>query len=361
VIYKRSEEDLRDLIPSFVALDLTSKEDGYLAEVQHLFRSRALNIISGAGHLSTDLNQTDIIEFLDPPSIVTTVDETSTRHTNLYMYSQINYLKNITVTLGGSADFFKGAFVQHDQFNPKFGLTWNLFPRTTLRASVFRALTRSLISDQTVEPTQVAGFNQFFDDVPGTKSWRYGLAIDQKFSANVYAGAELSKRDLEVPFQMITPTITEIQGADWKEYLARGYLYWTPYPWLVASVEYQFEQFDRNPEFAAGLKQVDTHRLPLGINFSHPSGLSARLKATYVNQVGSFQPKVFEPGVFISGSDQFWVVDAAIRYRLPKRWGFITVEAKNLLDEKLKFLDTDPRNPRIQPERLIFTRFTLAF
>ena len=51
-----------------------------------------------------------------------------------------------------------------DQFNPKFGVIWNPVPNTTLRGAIFRTLTRTLVEAQTVEPTQVAGFNQFFDE-----------------------------------------------------------------------------------------------------------------------------------------------------------------------------------------------------
>ena len=63
----------------------------------------------------------------------------------------------------------------------------------------------------------------------------------------------------------------------------------------------------------------------------------------------------------VPGDDQFWVVNASIGYRLPKRWSLITLEARNLLDEKFNFQDTDPANPRIYPERLVFARLTLAF
>ena len=55
------------------------------------------------------------------------------------------------------------------------------------------------------------------------------------------------------------------------------------------------------------------------------------------------------------------VVDAAVGYRLPNRFGFVTLEGRNLLDEEFKFQDTDPANPQIYPERLILARFTLAF
>ena len=49
-------------------------------------------------------------------------------HTNLYLYSYINFPKNVTFTLGGSGDFFEGGDTDENQFNPKFGITWNPFP-----------------------------------------------------------------------------------------------------------------------------------------------------------------------------------------------------------------------------------------
>ncbi len=48
-------------------------------------------------------------------------------------------------------------------------------------------------------------------------------------------------------------------------------------------------------------------------------------------------------------------------YRLPKRYGFITVGATNLLDQKFKFQEADFDNATIQPDRMVFGRVTLAF
>ncbi len=93
-----------------------------------------------------------------------------------------------------------------------------------------------------------------------------------------------------------------------------------------------------------------------------PSGLSAKLRATYFDQKGEFLPEGEEslPGNFVPGEDQFWLADAAIGYRLPKRYGFITIGAKNLFDESFQYHDTDPENPAIQPDRLFFARLTLS-
>jgi len=55
------------------------------------------------------------------------------------------------------------------------------------------------------------------------------------------------------------------------------------------------------------------------------------------------------------------VVDAAVSYRLPKRYGIVTVGANNLFDEKFEYADTDIRNPHIQPERFVYGKFTIEF
>jgi outer membrane receptor protein involved in Fe transport len=153
--------------------------------------------------------------------------------------------------------------------------------------------------------------------------------------------------------------VTEV---DWDEKILRTYLFWTPHRWLALTSGYEWERLVRDDLFADGAKRVETHRLPLGINFFHPSGLSASLKATYIDQRGSFER--IAGTTFRSGDDHFWVVDAAFNYRLPKRYGFITVGATNLFDQKFKYFDTDRGtvnlNPRVMPDRVVYGRITLA-
>ena len=354
------------------SFNVNGDEDAYNGELQYLFRSTYASFVGGAGYFNIDgeFLYTDHIfdPSFTPPLLLdsfVTKEDANVEHTNLYLYSYLYPLKNITLTIGGSGDFYNGSEIDKDQFNPKFGITWNPFTNTTVRGAVFRTLKRTLITNQTLEPTQVAGFNQFYDDANGTDSWRYGTAVDQKFTKSIYGGLEFSRRELDVPFLDLlpppAPPVLQIRTADWDENLYRAYLYWTPGEWLALSVEYQYEKFDRGDDFTAGIKNVKTQKVPLGIRFFLPSGLSAGLKATYYNQDGDFQRQDAPRGVFQSGSDDFWVVDAAISYRLPKRYGFITVGARNLFNEEFKFYDTDPVNPAIQPDRVIYGKVTLAF
>jgi outer membrane receptor protein involved in Fe transport len=281
--------------------------------------------------------------------------ETEIRHTNVYEYAYIKPWSNLVVTLGASVDLFEG-FIEHDQFNPKFGLTWTPVPPLTLRGAVFRTFERTLTNNQTLEPTQVAGFNQFFADGSGTDAWRYGVGADYKITSGLYAGAEASWRDLEVPGEIFVGVPTVVR-AEWKEQITRAYLYWTPTNWLVLGAEYLYEKFERDIDFANAGEKTDirTHRVPLSVGLYHPSGFSGRVQATYIDQQGTFGVPAESKG------DTFWLLDASISYRLPRRWGIITLEGRNLLDEHFRFQDTDVSNPTLIPERLILLKFTLAY
>jgi tetratricopeptide (TPR) repeat protein len=334
-------------------------------EVQHLFRSRRINLTTGLGYFDIDgrIDQTIAFDpiFVPPPdNVLESTVSTDLNHLNVYAYSHIKPVEQFTVIAGASADFLSGDSPdvgEQDQFNPKFGAIWKPIPSTTLRAAVFRVMKRTLITDQTLEPTQVAGFNQFYDDFNGTRAWRYGGAIDQKFTKSSFGGAEFAKRDLDIRFLVEEETGQTVETEEASERLARAYFLATPHPWLALRAEYVFERFESEGLSLVFPKKLDTHRVPLGMGFFHPSGFGASLTATYFNQEGAF----VRFGEFQSGSDEFWTVDVSVNYRLPQRFGFLSVGATNLLDEEFNFFDIDLQNPIIQPTRRIYARVTLAF
>jgi tetratricopeptide (TPR) repeat protein len=329
---------------------LFTDEDSYSGEIQYLFRSRRVSLIAGGGHARVD--RTD--RFPNEPVTDATID-----HTTLYLYTYLRLLREMVFTLGLSGDRSRGAIDDREQVNPKIGLTWTPFPSTTLRAALTRTLRRPLISSQTIEPTQVAGFSQIFDDPEGTDVWRYGVGADQRLSHNLRVGAELSRRDLSVPTLFLGPPASVDRG-DESEVLGRAYIYWMPTSWMATGAEYQYERIKRDPEALNQEQLAETriHRLPLSLSVFHPWGLTARVRATLVDQKGRFGDAT---GAVVSGDDQFVVLDASIAYRLPQRWGIVTLEARNLLDERFRFQDTDAANPTIAPGRVILLKLTLAY
>jgi hypothetical protein len=249
---------------------------------------------------------------------------------------------------------------EKNQFNPKAGLSWSLKSGTTLRGAWFRTLKRTLVTDQTLEPTQVAGFNQFFDDPSATRSEVWGAAVDQRFGKKAFGGFAYSERDLTIPQLLledgVTWTLSEKPG---EERLARAYLFGAPHPWLTLGAEYAYEEFELDPELFFSFSTVKTHRVPLSVRFFHPSGLSAYVGATYLKQEGEFRPAAeFD---FVPGDRSFWVVDAGLRYRLPKRYGFVVAGVNNLTDETSTYEATDSKNLSIRPGRVVYARVVLAF
>lgn len=368
-MYQTRDERAHDQATPIATLDVQRRNHtGISNEIQHLWRLPYVNLTSGFGYFTVDGAENTSLELNLPFPPGPLTQKSSIRkgvnHFNAYTYANISLLKNVTFTLGGSGDFYdprSSLAKSRDQFNPKFGLTWNPFPSTTVRAAAFRVLRRTLITNQTLEPTQVAGFNQFFDDndIEAVRSWRYGGAIDQKFSLNLYGGVEYSLRDMSVPFEDLTVDPAKIKNADWHEHIARAYLFWTPHPWLALRAAYQYEEFERAKDFTIFLRRLATHSVPLGLTFIHPSGFSAALQTTYYHQHGTLFPQGGDS--FFSGTSDFWLVDAALSYRLPERYGLISFGVKNIADKKFRYQETDFKNPTIQPSRMVFAQITLAF
>jgi len=348
-----------DGIPLAIRTVADTKGQDYLAEIQHLFRSKSLNLTGGVGHTGGD-RQDAIFQDSDPLDVFDTsvLKEPDFQHTNLYTYGQLSFLRNLRLVFGASADFLKVQGVLNANYvNPKLGLFWTPTINTTVRLAAFRVIKRPLVTNQTIEPTQVAGFNQFFDDFNGTRAWRYGLAVDQKLSPTVYGGLELSARSLTVPFPRLESNGADF--ADWDEQLGRGYLYWAPTKALALRAGYEFERIERDLVPSNGFRELKTHRAPLGLSFFHPRGISVRLDPSFVHQLVDFGSGQNDD------KDTFWVMDAGLSYRLPNRRGILGVTVKNLFDQHINIQqERNPINrsdPAFALERQFLGTFTLSF
>jgi outer membrane receptor protein involved in Fe transport len=335
---------------------LETRQNTYNAELQHLFRSRRLRLVSGAGFLGADGTDRVVGAHAEPTPL-------ETRLANAYTYAHLSLPASLVLTLGAAVESLSSDLDDSTQVEPKLGAVWQPRPGTTLRAAGFRTLGRLFAGDQTIEPTQVAGFSQLYDDVPlGTDTWRYGIGVDQRITARAFAGAEVARRDMTLPFlELDQETLAaRIGRVEWREDVGRAYVYWAPLRWLALSAQYFYERLHRHPDMPGDAQIVGgrTHRVPLGIAVFAPFGLSGTLTGTYVDQRGDFGNAV--DGI-VAGRDRFWVVDASVSYRLPKRRGFLTLEVRNLLDDRFRFNETDTPQPTIAPERVVLFKLTLAF
>jgi hypothetical protein len=280
-------------------------------------------------------------------------------HTNGYVYATANLSAAVSVTTGLSADSSRtpGISLNRSQVNPKIGVAWDINQRTTVRAAAFRTMKRFFVASQTIEPTNVAGFNQFFDDGNGTASWRYGMAIDHRAGRAVYAGAEYSRRQNSTP--LISGPNEGVNFNDWRESLARAYLYSTFGRDVAITAEILTERVHdpggNNPSF---LVKSLTYKMPLELRLFQSNGLKGRIRATYVRQRGTFLNRQLSA---FSGESDFWVADASVGFVFPRQWGIAALDVRNLFDQEFRFQDSDPFDPRIIPGRQVLARVTVTF
>jgi hypothetical protein len=333
---------------------LKSNDTGYLAEIQHLFRRDLFNTIMGFNSYQIDVDQRVLVNQNDPQKL-----PGFTRKRNQgYIYTNLNFSQRANATLGFSYVSFDGNNnLEINKFNPKFGLQLDITNSLRLRMAWFETVKSALIANQTLEPTQVAGFNQLFDDINGTKAKRKGVGLDATVSRNILSGIEVSVRNLSTP----TFGVFEKQ----KEELYRAYLYWLPYKnWSIRS-EPQYEKFTRKNELLTDdddPTRIENLSLPLEISYFDQRGYLAKLTGTYVLQ----DIKRQEGHTLKAGTHDFFMLDTSVGYRLPKRRGLVSLEARNLLDQDFiyrsyNFQFNDYRISRYIPERTFFARVTLNF
>ena len=222
----------------------------------------------------------------------------------------------------------------------------------------------ALPSNLTIEPTQVAGFDQLFDDINGTSVWRYGVGADWQIAPNLFSGAEVTWRELSEPVFADGDAQTENRS----EQTHRAYLYWTPGPrWAVRGDSiydrYRSEK-SGTTEFGNLPERVVTISLPVGVRYFDPSGFFAGLATSAVHQ----EVKRSSNSNQGEGTDEFFVVDASLGYMFPRRLGAITFSVLNLFNSGFDFQDDSYREFRNEPtvgpyipERQFWAQLTLNF
>jgi tetratricopeptide (TPR) repeat protein len=315
-----------------------AEEDGYQAEVQYIRRGDYFDFVTGAGHYSSEVEQ-------NSEGILSSFERD---RANGYLYTYVDAPRTLLWTVGASRESNEQVNFDIDRWNKKLGLQWSPTTRIRFRLAAFDTVKPALFVQQTVEPTQVAGFNQFFDDFNGTIAENYAAGVDIALSAHADIGFEMHRRELEVPVGISRePEVQEFR---------RSYIYWTAYEHWVLSADYRSE-YTESTAITTPFSKRSTKTVPLAARYFVERFFS-EIKATHVHQrVQSLQ---------FPGGDDFWVLDAVLGYRLPNRFGFLSLEARNLTDNHFQFLDNNAfspeiNSPRFIPERAYLLRITLQF
>ena len=348
----------------FPRLTASAHDKGYQLESQYIQELKKLNVIVGLGY--TDIDSA-VTFTLDP--FQSNIEYSQTEHLHGYVYSNIKIPDTVTWTIGVSADDYSddssdGLNVR--EVNPKFGVQWQVTDDILLRGAAFRNVKPALVANRTIEPTQIAGFTQLFDDANADQSWRYGVGLDWQLTSQLFAGAEATWRDLTVTAVGADGFIIE----DQKEQLHRGYIYWTPTETLALSAQLVYDRFDAESGDLTDTgtpRDVETISVPLAVRYFHESGFFAGAGVTFVDQRVERSANAKRAG-FTDGHDNFFVVDAAVGYRFPDRRGMASLSVNNLFDQEFQYQDDSFREFRDEPSTgpyipalQVVGRLTLSF
>ena len=201
------------------------------------------------------------------------------------------------------------------------------------------------------------------------------------------SGLEALRRDNESPFGAVdAPEFYLIENNHENFYSA--YFNWLPSHRWAFSIAWRYAKFEDQGCIPCQLffttpAQLRTITLPLTIQYFDPSGFFAGLGIIHVNQdiqlidpssiiflppTGPSLPMIHPGSVkFLPESENFTLINVSWGYRLPKRQGIITLEARNLFDQHFASRTTvlnqviKSLNPLDIPERTLFGPLILNF
>ena len=131
--------------------------------------------------------------------------------------------------------------------------------------------------------------------------------------------------------------------------ILRAYLYQVLGSDFVGTFDYEY-YLSENTHPDVGL-EFDLHKAALGLRYFDDHGWFAFAVATWREQDR-------DGGAFLAdGVRDFWVVDAGLGYRLPKRHGSVTLELDNIFDRDFSYDQSFGFEEFIAPEfsaRLLF-------
>ncbi len=371
-IYNDTHQDLTLIGAGTGTADLYGPQ----IEGQMVYRQRKVTWVGGGG-------------FFDGIFDAGAAGEGAEKYGNVYAYAKIRGLGPVEIAAGlaGEAiDTPVGLLPPRDSFivptsqtfydwhlSPKLGATATFSSGTTVRAAVFSRMASSIGRLQTLEPTQVSGFNQFFEDVGGTRSWNYGIGLDQKFGSIIFFGASWMKRDRTIP-EATCPTPDPFAGCAGapgsivvdrtsKDDLASAYFNAVVGKWFALSLDWIWDKkkFDTTTMSPLFLFQdrFDTQRLTPQARVFLPIGFFASVAGTHYDQeVDQFDDLTSSARTTVSSS--FWILNAAVGWRLPKRLGSISIEGTNLTDKQFDFYEQTLQENLI-PARKVWLRADFAF
>ncbi|MDH5694378.1 MAG: TonB-dependent receptor, partial [Gammaproteobacteria bacterium] len=222
-------------------------------------------------------------------------------------------------------------YEQHQQLNPKLGLSWNIGNNVTLRSSYFRTLKRALSNNVTLEPTVFNGAVQFQDDITLVDNKNSTVSLDYKASDDFSAGADFLHQRRSMP-------INDTRQR-WENRVAHIYANWIAGRSLtiVASERHQYENRYGETLGAQFPRTLETTSQQMGIRYFPHSSWSLKLSFNHISQLGFFVKKGDTTDTAnIIHQQRFMPVDVESNLKIGRNLR-LTLGARNLFNEGFRY------------------------
>ncbi|ABC31341.1 FOG: TPR repeat [Hahella chejuensis KCTC 2396] len=358
---------------ALAAADTVSDRKPRTYEVQYIHTASNFYAQTGAGRASIE-TKTNI---QNPAGYINNDDDIT--HRNIYTYFGIQPTESIFLLVGAAYDnlqlertsntFIDFPFPLPDidlsdsatdeikQWSPKFGVEFTPTEQLTLRLATFRSLKRDIAADRTIEPAQILGFNQLYDDPNGSDVKTYAAAVDYKLGSRIGGGLEAMRRTVDIRPRLLQKE-PERPHHEFENY--KLYYFGVLSPSATVDIAYEYEDQDlEDSQFGTGsIYRAKTHSLPLGVTLYLPRHLSMRMESIYTDQTikASF-----------ASDDQrdfnvnLWTFNVRLDYKLPRRFGELQFGVDNLFDNNKEILNSELDYPRYYPKRFLYSRIQLSF
>ena len=333
------------------------------AEIQGQFSNVPGHLILGADWAEIKGKSVQSNETSDPLLQMILGDPTTTNDSIYYRvgygYWLFSPLKTLELTLGVDyaeldADTLSK---QLSGWHPKLAMVYRILPQLDLRAAYFQSLKRPSSIEQTLEPTQLGGFNQFADEASGIESNQYALGFDVDAGSGNWFGGEFAFQKSDIPFAAQN---TVLQKAE----QTRGQLFWnwSSNPWAV-SLAYHYERTEyMKIEDSIGNipSPLTTKRMPFNVRWLSNTGVTLSATTTYFEQNAKFDQRLTK------ADTHFTLLDTALSYSFWQRKAEISLHCNNVFNKSFNYqntslFDSSPRLAMYIPERTVLLGLKLAY
>jgi tetratricopeptide (TPR) repeat protein len=368
---QNDREERQQILDSGLDIKLDGESPGRQFEVQFQKSFRAGNLVLGTGSsrvkINTRARTVDLIGIFggacSPAQPCEFEDVKRVRQYNGYLYANFTPNPNLITTIGISRDTFDDGGLSIRRWNPKLGITWQAREWIGFRAAAFKTLKRTLVVDQTIEPTQVAGFNQFYDDFNGTETRVVAGAIDFKTSSKLRWTIDASRRVLRLGSSLVGASLDSGPFEEWKERTVGGGVYWMVSPKTSIAIRVQTDRFEREPLTIDDRPTlVSATSFPFTFKYFFGRSTMFQIEASHIKQ----EVRRLGTSSKAAGEDSFNLIDFGVTYLLPRRRGILSFMVKNVFEEEFFYLDDDFRSsqirlPRFQPTRSVVLSGSFKF